>query len=323
MLDGHVHYCCDMGAERLRQAAAASGLDAMALQCIPKAGRPTEQDALAFARESTIPVYVFGGIDPAVYAKTGEELTSALLCALDRLDELGCTGLKMLEGKPDVRYRHPMPDFDNRVWEPFWARLEHEQRPVVMHLCDPAEFWDESRITPYAREAGWFYDKRYPTREGLYAQMLRVLSRHGRLRILFPHMMFFGGELGRLDGILSLYPHVYTDTTPALEQLIALGRQPGAARMFFLKWRCRICYGTDIGSRQIVPEEALPLNLTESSTRVSCVRRLLEEKGEFDILPGGDFVREKTPVHVHGLGLEDDVLRLIYEDNFRTFAKIG
>lgn len=43
----------------------------------------------------------------------------------------------MLEGKPNIRKYYPIPDFDQSVWEDYWAYLEQEQIPVYMHVNDP------------------------------------------------------------------------------------------------------------------------------------------------------------------------------------------
>ena len=62
MIDGHIHYADSLEAERLRYIIEAYGLSGVALQCIPKGGKiPVEEDAFSFKRQSSVPVYIFGG----------------------------------------------------------------------------------------------------------------------------------------------------------------------------------------------------------------------------------------------------------------------
>ena len=88
----------------------------------------------------------------------------------------------MLEGKPNIRKYYPIPDFDQSVWEDYWAYLEQEQISVYMHVNDPEEFWDASQVTEFAKKAGWFYDETYVNNEDQYRQMQNVLERHPKLR---------------------------------------------------------------------------------------------------------------------------------------------
>ena len=179
LFDAHMHYSDTHGpafdAVRERH-----GVGACTLACIPQMGVcSTVPDALYYKAvhpEGT--VYVMGGLERSAWflhegdaAALGEDLVAqagALLAA-------GCDGIKLLEGKPDIRRNFPIPDFDTPAWEPFWRWAEEQRVPILWHVNDPEEFWDASRINPYAKSEGWFYGPETINNEE-YRQVFAVLA---------------------------------------------------------------------------------------------------------------------------------------------------
>lgn len=327
MIDAHIHYAASVGQDRLNTLIHEAHLEALALQCIPKGGTlPVEEDAFAFQAQCSVPVYIFGGLDRSVYdTDPARSETSLLSEKLDsevtRLMNMGCTGIKMLEGKPDVRKNFCVPDFDSPVWEAYWARLETEQIPVYMHVNDPEEFWDAEHVADYVKKAGWFYDETFIGNEEQYRQILCVLHRHPRLRILFPHFFFLSKQLERLACILDAFPEVRIDVTPGIELYYNLSAQGAKAREFFLTYKERILYGTDIGARALIRSENVPLDLDECRSRIKLIRDYLETDGGYLLESDGHYVAERQPAVMHGLGLPQPVLDNIYCRNFLNFIK--
>ena len=66
-----------------------------------------EEDAFAFAAQAEVPVYVFGGLRRELYQLSEPELSDALVREAEGLMDRGCAGIKMLEGKPQIRKAHP------------------------------------------------------------------------------------------------------------------------------------------------------------------------------------------------------------------------
>lgn len=317
-IDGHIHFSEDLGFERLEQIIKEQKLSGLALLCIPKGSvRAVEADAFSAGKRCRIPVWVFGGIDRTIYER--KDIAAALLAEIDRLTGLGCTGIKMLEGKPDVRKNCKIPDFDAAVWEPYWAELERRQLPVIMHINDPEEFWDVQKVSEYAKKAGWFYDETYVNNEAQYTQILNVLERHPGMRILFPHFFFLSKQLPRLAGILERFKEVRIDITPGAELYYNLSEDVMAARDFFETYQDRICYGTDIGARSVIWREAKPLSIEESRAREALITRFLETRGDYILEADGCYIEEKEPTLMHGLGLPDTILDKIYSKNFQAF----
>ena len=144
LFDAHMHYSDTHGpafdAVRERH-----GVGACTLACIPQMGVcSTVPDALYYKAvhpEGT--VYVMGGLERSAWflhegdaAALGEDLVAqagALLAA-------GCDGIKLLEGKPDIRRNFPIPDFDTPAWEPFWRWAEEQRVPILWHVNDRRSF---------------------------------------------------------------------------------------------------------------------------------------------------------------------------------------
>ena len=321
MIDGHIHYIEYMGADRLNQIVEEYHYDGLALQCIPdSAGHETLEDAFRYQEQSSVPVYIFGGIRRALYELREKELRTALVQEVQQLMAKGCTGIKMLEGKPNIRKYFPIPDFDQPVWEDYWAYLEQKQIPVYMHMNDPEEFWDASQVSEFAKNAGWFYDETYINNEEQYRQMQTVLERHPRLCILFPHFYFMSRQLPRLSELLDQFEHVRIDITPGSELFYNLSEDREEAVHFFEKYQDRICYGSDIGARVLVAEEPKLLSIEESRSRIRLITEFLETKGDYPLRPDGYYISATDRI-MHGLGLDKEILDKIYNKNFLHFIK--
>ena len=329
MIDAHIHFSEDLGAENLLKVIERYGYEAIALPCFPKGlERPSEPDAFAFrslcaSLRVPVNVYIFGGMDYSAYSLPEEELSRALVRRVEELTDLGCTGIKLLEGKPNVRKMIPVPDFDKPVFEPFWTALEKNGIPVIFHVNDPEEFWDISLCpSPEEREfrirSGWVYDSSYVNNEEQYRQVIEVAKRHPGLRILFPHFFFLSRQLLRFAGILDACPNIMTDMTPGVELYLNLSDNVEEARAFFQKYQDRICYGTDIGSRQVYVREPVSLNMEETAARVSLVTGFLNSKEEYTLRPDA-YYRGPEEKRMHPLCLPETVQRKIYRENFLRF----
>ena len=322
MIDGHIHFATSLDQKRLEKIIEEYELNGVALQCIPKGGiLPVEEDAFLFKKYCSVPVYIFGGIDRKIYLKEEKKIGSSLVDEAKKLMDRGCDGIKMLEGKPNVRKNWPIPDFDLPVWEPYWDYVEKEQIPVYMHVNDPEEFWDAEHVSEFAKKAGWFYDDSYVNNEDQYRQILNVLERHPKLKILFPHFFFLSKQLNRLRCILDKFSNVRIDITPGVELFLNLSDEIEEARLFFDTYQNRILYGTDIGARQVIQKDPVLLSMEESRDRISLITRFLEEKGNYKLAPNAYYAGPEIK-EMNGLGLDQSILRKIYQDNFLEFLKM-
>jgi hypothetical protein len=69
--------------------------------------------------------------------------------------------------------------------------LSGQLLPVLLHAGDPEPFWEPERCPPRARARGWFYGGGdYPLKEDLHAEVMHVLERHSRLKMVLAHFHF-------------------------------------------------------------------------------------------------------------------------------------
>lgn len=330
MFDCHIHYSADLGPERFLKVLDKNRYDAIALQCICKGNqRTTLEDAFAFrdfcaARNTSCEIRIFGGLDPQIYLSGNpDSLRKGLRDCLLRNLAAGCDGIKLLEGKPNIRKLFHVPDFDGDLWADFWHEAESRQVPLVMHVNDPEEFWTgDPKASPqeieFRKRSGWLYDDSYPNYEDQYAQILHVLELHPRLKILFPHFFFMSHQLKRLSEILTRFPSVLIDVTPGIELFLQLSDQIDDARIFFDRFQDRICYGTDIGSRQVILDEDAPLNLEETESRIRLVQGFLFSDKPYTLSPDA-YYRGPDKKQMQPLQLTEDQRLKITDTNFRRF----
>lgn len=113
VIDGHVHFASSCGAALFADFLKDSGTDMANLAAITRgSGAPFTEDALALKAIYPERFFVTGGLDPAEYVRGGEDMGKRLAAFAKDLISKGCDGIKMLEGKPQLRQAFPVPDFD-------------------------------------------------------------------------------------------------------------------------------------------------------------------------------------------------------------------
>ena len=304
IIDGHIHFVHPERLDEMHAWLAAARAARAHLVCTPNPDASTHNPAaLYFKARHPERTYISGALDYTVLADPGRAV-ERLAGQVAALKARGFDGLKLIEGKPEVRKLLPHP-LDGPLYAALWAALEAEGFPVVFHVADPDVFWDRVRCPAWAREKGWDYsDGSYPAKEDLYAEVDAILRRHPRLRITFAHFYFLSADLPRAARFLDAHPTVCFDLAPHMAMYRDFSEAPEAARAFLLRYQDRIIYGTDADTRvlQRGPEGyrfllAIPW----------LIRGLLEREGPFT-MPDGE--------RYHGLGLPREVLQKIYAGNF-------
>jgi predicted TIM-barrel fold metal-dependent hydrolase len=260
-------------------------------------------------------VYLFGSLDYAELMAEGH-LTSNLADQIDVLQNVGCDGIKMVEGKPLARKLLPLPPFDGPEYRDFFAHMERRRFPLLFHVGDPEEFWDADSVPPSARARGWFYgdDPVFPSKEDLYTEVSRVLQRHPHLQVIFAHFYFLSADLPRAAALLDAYPNVHLDICPGVEMYTNFSRQPEATREFFLAYQDRIVYGTDTGTSTL--EKGPALDRQREIGKHWTMRMFLESERPFE----APHTFRQRPETLRGIGLPSDSLRKICRENFRRLV---
>jgi predicted TIM-barrel fold metal-dependent hydrolase len=321
IIDSHVHFGHPNFGASLMKILGELDTPRLNIVCTPHEARLSlVPDALHLKAHHPEQVYVFGGLDISPLFIAPREAGGLFADYAETLLALGCDGIKMIEGKPDTRKTLPIPPFDGEVYAPYWERMEARGIPLVFHVNDPAEFWDADKVPGWAREQGWFYgDGTYINNEAQYTEVLNVLARHPRLKVIFAHFFFLSAQLPRLAGYLDQFPNMCVDLTPGIEMYQSFARAPADVREFFIKYQDRIVYGTDIGAYALLATPDQGVEAGESASRVQLVRGFLETDGPF-WPPAGGFLFGRQMARLQGIGLPREALEKIYFRNFERLA---
>lgn len=319
IVDAHVHYSPQTGPENLAEFLTETGTDAAVIQAVSHSRCITLiPGALMMKQLYPGRFYVFGSPDAGGYALNGDCLGEHFAEYAELIRRAGCDGMKLLEGKPQMRKQYQVPDFDSPVWEAFWQYAEQSGLPLLFHVNDPESFWSPD-ASDWLKKQRWWYDESFVNNEDQYGQVFRVLERHPGLKIVFAHFFFMSAQLDRLAGILDSYPGVMVDLTPGIEMYENFSVNFEAVSAFFEKYHDRIIYGTDIGGRCVLTNEGEPFNRDENLRRPEIVRAFLTNNGEEQIRPDGNFIRDRQPFAMKCLGLEGERLEEILSGNIVRF----
>ncbi len=227
---------------------------------------------------------------------------------------MGARGIKVW--KPlGLRARDPQGHevaVDDERLDPLWAMAARLDLPIVVHVADPIAFFEpldehNERWEELAEHPDWHFwpprseagdDVGFAAFDDILAALDRVIGRHPETTFIGAHVGCAAEDLALVSSMLDRHPNYHVDMSARMAEL---GRQPYSARAFFLRYADRILFGTDLGYD---PE----------MYRVHY--RFLETMDE-----SFDYSTDETPPQgrwqIHGLGLPDDVLRMVYADNAR------
>lgn len=216
----------------------------------------------------------------------------------------GCDGFKLFEGKPEYRKELGVSLCDPR-YDTFYAFVEENALPVVMHFGDPREFWDIEKIPKWALERGWLYDESFVHFDAAQREVEGILEKFPKLHLILAHFFFVSDDIDYAERFMERFENVCFDLTPGTEMFFNFNDRSEEWKAFFLKYADRILYGTDIYNwhREDKTIEE------KYSHAVNLVRSFLEYKEPFhDKWTNRDFA--------HPFGFTDDILDKIYHDNF-------
>lgn len=157
----------------------------------------------------------------------------------------GFDGFKILETMPKYLKKLGML-LSNPVFEPFWAYLEQQGTPIIMHNAHPKKFWDDS-ISQYWKDRGCYYgDGTYPDFYEIVNDVFVILDRHPNLKITLAHMGFFEEDYDLAIKFMS-YKNTMLDVTPGGAFIeYSNGGKRELWKEFMIKYSDRIKYGTDL-----------------------------------------------------------------------------
>jgi hypothetical protein len=137
---------------------------------------------------------------------------------------------------------------DDPALKPIWEACARLKLPVFVHTGDPQEFykpfdlqnerWLEMALFPGRRVP----PEQRPTFDELMKERDNLFRDNPKTKFVAAHMGWHANDLARLGKMLTEMPNLYTEVGAVLYDI---GRQPRAARDFFVKYQDRILFGKD------------------------------------------------------------------------------
>jgi predicted TIM-barrel fold metal-dependent hydrolase len=235
----------------------------------------------------------FRNVGPGWAEKAVAQLEADVAAGAVGVGEIG-KGLGLSTKKADgSRLR-----IDDPALDPVWAACARLRLPVFIHTADPQEFWQpidyqNERWLELALFPGRRYPpEQFPSFEQLMTERDNLLRRHPRTTFVIAHMGWHANDLGRLAKLMAELPNVHTEVGAVLYDI---GRQPRAARDFFVRFQDRILFGKD----SFQPEE------------YPYYWRVFETRDDYFDYYRGYHASWK----LYGIDLPDEVLKKVYYRN--------
>ena len=233
-----------------------------------------------------------GGVGPGFGQRAAAQLEQDV--------KAGAMGLKIFK---DLGLRIRKADgsrlaLDDPELDPIWAVCAKLDVPVLIHTAEPQAFFEPIDMTNERwLELALYPERRYPAGqfprfEELMAERDRMFAKHPKTTYIAAHMAYHANDLARLGALVDRLPNVYPEVAAVLAEL---GRQPRAARAFFVKYQDRLLFGKD----SYQPDE------------YPYYWRTFETADEYF-----DYYRDYHAFwKLYGMDLPDDVLKKLYYKN--------
>ena len=254
--------------------------------------------------------------DPRYAQFQGDEIERARAAGAKGLKVVKTLGLYLRENVTTGN----LVKLDDRRFDPMWEACGALGMPVAIHTSDPDAFFlpigrFNERYEELNNHPDWsFHGRDFPAKMELLEARNRVFARHPKTQFIALHVGNRGEDLGYVSACLDRLPNMHVEMAARLNEL---GRQPRQTRKFFDKYQDRIMMGTD----------AAPHG-TETPQQIFCDElyeiyyRFLETEDEyFDYAPAP--VPPQGRWRISGLGLPDEILRKVYNENATRLLNLG
>lgn len=254
---------------------------------------------------------IFGGVDWDRWHVHGNQFGEWAAARLRRQARRGAQGLKIWKpfGLHVRDHRDQLVAVDDPRLDPVWATAGELGLPVMVHVADPVAFFDpldetNERWEELHAHPDWqFPSPPYPSFMTIMNGFANLVARHPQTTFIGAHAGCYAENLQWVSDLLDRCPNLVIDFSARISEL---GRQPYAARRFFLRHADRILFGTDAGP---------------SLDTYRLYYRFLETDDEYfnyDINP----IPRQGRWSIYGLYLPDDVLEKVYYRNAQNVLHV-
>ena len=313
VFDIHIHYTFEIPLKKtidiFEREFKETGIEKGAFLSLPHHERKGRVDyeqlqnikALYLKREFAPNFYAFAGlVHPQTYADK-KSIAKDFLRQAEEYFSVGYDGIKMLEGYPSLLKVRGIA-LDDEIYDSYYAFMEENGYPILMHIANPKENWDISKADKFAIQAGRVYDSSYPTKEEITEQTFSVMKKHPKLKLILAHWGFFSQEKENAERFLGEYENTMLDITPGGEQYLTMAKDWEYWLAFIKNYKERILYGTDFYA---FPDE------DEADWRICFQRRPNFVRQFFETDTQHEYLGEKF----HGVLVEKSLRKKIYREN--------
>lgn len=176
--------------------------------------------------------------------------TQAAVSQLEKDVQHGAKGLKVFKNlglRVNDTHGNRVAVDDPRL-DPIWAKCGDLGIPVLIHSADPKPFWEPFNDS----NERWLELKTHPGRkrsdtdpapwQQIINEQHRMFKKHPNTHFINAHMGWYANDLAQLGNLLDDMPNMYVGIAAVIAEL---GRQPRAAKDFFIKYQDRILFGKD------------------------------------------------------------------------------
>ncbi len=169
----------------------------------------------------------------------------AFVRQVEELMEIGFDGIKMLEGKPNVRCLLGVSLADP-AYDEYFSLLEEGQIHLLWHVNDPCKLLGSLYVISVCSGQRLVLRRRgiSQLRRG-YEEIYTILQRHPLLKVTFAHLFFLSEQPDRLVQLFETYPNVCVDITPGSEMYRNMSIERKLWRHIFTRYADRFLLGTD------------------------------------------------------------------------------
>jgi len=185
----------------------------------------------------------FRGVGPGWGERAARQLEADIQAGAIGIGEISKSFGMTIDKADGTRLQIDDPELD-----PVWETAGRLGIPVFIHTAEPPAFfqdltfenerWLELALFPDRRN----YSPGQVSFETLLQERDNLFRKHPGTTFIAAHLGWHGNDLERAARLLDTFPNVYYEVGAVLYEL---GRQPRAAREFFLQYPDRILFGKD------------------------------------------------------------------------------
>ena len=249
---------------------------------------------------------------------------AAVIAHLGRTFTQGAVGVKVWKEigmeikRPDGTFILP----DDPLFDPIYAFMAKQGRPLHAHLGEPIEAWlpldpESVSYNYYKGNPEWhLYGKpEYPSHATIIAARDNILRKHAGLVMVAAHLGSLEHDLDAIAERFDRYPNFNIECAARVRYLTR--HPPERVRDFFIKYQDRILYGVDMSWKPYRTSRS-----TDAMRSAYILRRQERYRSDFAYFAGSG-VTTYEGRKVEALALPRAVLEKFYNGNARRIYKLG